>query len=249
MSENSPIEWTDSTWNPVRGCTKISPGCKHCYAERFAERFRGVAGHPFEQGFDLRLIPEKLDAPLLWRRPRRIFVNSMSDLFHEDVPVDYIARVGAVMHRANWHTYQVLTKRHERMRALLSGELRWMASLAHVWFGVSVEDREHGLPRIDALRRTPASLRFLSVEPLLEDLGEIDLSGIDWVIAGGESGPGARRMEERWVMSLLARCRRQGVPFFFKQWGGVSKGRNGRVLNGRTYDEMPALLRENRPVP
>ncbi len=249
MSENSPIEWTDSTWNPVRGCTKISPGCKHCYAERFAERFRGVAGHPFERGFDLRLIPEKLDAPLLWRRPRRIFVNSMSDLFHEDVPVDYIARVGAVMRRADWHTYQVLTKRHERMRALLSGELRWMASLAHVWFGVSVEDREHGLPRIDALRRTPASLRFLSVEPLLEDLGEIDLSGIDWVIAGGESGPGARRMEERWVMSLLARCRRQGVPFFFKQWGGVAKGRNGRVLNGRTYDEMPALLRENRPVP
>ena len=240
MSENSPIEWTDSTWNPVRGCVKISPGCKHCYAERFAERFRGVAGHPFEQGFDLRLIPEKLDAPILWRKPRRIFVNSMSDLFHEDVPVEYVAKVGAVMRRADWHTYQVLTKRHERMHALLSGELYWMARLAHVWFGVSVEDREHGLPRIDALRRTPASVRFLSVEPLLEDLGALDLSGIDWVIVGGESGPGARRMEERWVLAILSQCRAQGVPFFFKQWGGISKGRNGRILNGRTYDELPA---------
>ncbi len=240
MSESSPIEWTDSTWNPVRGCVKISPGCKHCYAERFAERFRGVAGHPFEQGFDLRLIPEKLDAPILWRKPRRIFVNSMSDLFHEDVPVEYVAKVGAVMRRADWHTYQVLTKRHERMHALLSGELYWMARLAHVWFGVSVEDREHGLPRIDALRRTPASVRFLSVEPLLEDLGALDLSGIDWVIVGGESGPGARRMEERWVLAILSQCRAQGVPFFFKQWGGISKGRNGRILNGRTYDELPA---------
>ncbi len=240
MSESSPIEWTDSTWNPVRGCVKISPGCKHCYAERFAERFRGVAGHPFEQGFDLRLIPEKLDAPIRWRKPRRIFVNSMSDLFHEDVPVEYVAKVGAVMRRADWHTYQVLTKRHERMHALLSGELYWMARLAHVWFGVSVEDREHGLPRIDALRRTPASVRFLSVEPLLEDLGALDLSGIDWVIVGGESGPGARRMEERWVLAILSQCRAQGVPFFFKQWGGISKGRNGRILNGRTYDELPA---------
>jgi protein gp37 len=249
VSENSPIEWTDSTWNPVRGCTKVSPGCRHCYAERFAERFRGVAGHPFEQGFDLRLVAEKLDAPVGWRKPRRIFVNSMSDLFHEAVPVDYIARVGATMRRADWHTYQVLTKRHERMRALLSGELNWMARLAHVWFGVSVEDREYGLPRVDALRRTPVSLRFLSVEPLLEDLGEIDLSGIGWVIVGGESGPGARPMEPRWVMSLLAQCRQQGVPFFFKQWGGVSKGRNGRLLNGRTYDEMPALIRENFPAP
>jgi protein gp37 len=240
VSESSPIEWTDSTWNPVRGCVKISPGCKHCYAERFAERFRGVADHPFEQGFDLRLIPEKLDAPILWRKPRRIFVNSMSDLFHEDVPVEYVAKVGAVMRRADWHTYQVLTKRHERMHALLSGELYWMARLAHVWFGVSVEDREHGLPRIDALRRTPASVRFLSVEPLLEDLGALDLSGIDWVIVGGESGPGARRMEERWVLAILSQCRAQGVPFFFKQWGGISKGRNGRILNGRTYDELPA---------
>ena len=171
MSEHSAIEWTDATWNPVRGCTKISPGCKHCYAETFAERFRGVPRHPFEQGFDLRLVPEKLDVPLKWRVPKRIFVNSMSDLFHEDIATEYIAKVGRVMRDAPWHTYQVLTKRHERLRDLLSGELNWIAALPHVWFGVSVEDREHGLPRLESLRHTPASVRFLSVEPLLEDFG------------------------------------------------------------------------------
>ncbi len=152
MGYRSEIEWTDATWNPVRGCTKISPGCKNCYAERFAERFRGVAGHPFESGFDLRLVPEKLEAPLKWRTPKRIFVNSMSDLFHESVPAQYIAQIGEVMRAANWHTYQVLTKRHERMYALLNGELRHLGSLDNVWWGVSVEDREHGLPRIDLLR-------------------------------------------------------------------------------------------------
>jgi protein gp37 len=242
MSEHSAIEWTDATWNPVRGCTKISPGCKHCYAETFAERFRGVPRHPFEQGFDLRLVPEKLEVPLKWRVPKRIFVNSMSDLFHDDIPVDFIAKVGRVMEAAPWHTYQILTKRHERLRELLSGELSWMASLRQVWFGVSVEDREHGLPRLESLQRTPASVRFLSIEPLLEDLGHIDLSAIDWVIVGSESGHGARPMKKEWVLSILRQTRAAQVSFFFKQWGGVHKSKTGRHLKGRTYDDVPACL-------
>jgi len=241
MSVSSTIEWTDATWNPIRGCSKISPGCKHCYAERFAERFRGVPGHPFEQGFDVRLVPEKLKDPLSWRRPKRIFVNSMSDLFQEPVPADYIARVGSIMRSANWHIYQILTKRHERMRELLTNELRWMSNLDHVWFGVSVEDQRHGLPRIDALRETPAAVRFLSIEPLLEDLGELDLSGIDWVIVGGESGPGARTLDESWVVKILRQCRRFNVPFFFKQWGGTRKHTTGRALRGSEYNEMPSI--------
>jgi protein gp37 len=241
MSVKSSIEWTDATWNPVRGCAKISPGCKHCYAATFAKRFRGVPGHPYEQGFDLRLVPEKLNEPLRWRLSKRIFVNSMSDLFQEGVPAEYIAAVGRVMQRANWHTYQVLTKRHERMRDLLSGKLNWLARIPHVWFGVSVEDREYGVPRIDSLRATPAQVRFISIEPLLEDLGRINLAGIDWVIVGGESGPGARRMEQSWVLSVLNQCREQGVPFFFKQWGGTQKAKTGRLLNGRTYNELPSF--------
>jgi protein gp37 len=242
MSANSKIEWTDATWNPVRGCTKISPGCKHCYAETFAERFRGVPGHPFEQGFDLRLVPEKLEDPLRWRTPRRIFVNSMSDLFQDGVPGEYIAAVGRVMERAPWHTYQVLTKRELRLASLLRGELRWIGALPHVWLGVSVEDRRHGVPRIEALRSTPAAVRFLSIEPLLEDLGELDLTAIDWVIVGGESGPRARPMREEWVLSIRDRCRRARIPFFFKQWGGIRKRETGRNLGGRTYDEFPALV-------
>ena len=239
MADNSKIEWTDSTWNPIRGCTKISPGCTHCYAETFAERFRGVKDHPYEQGFDLRFVPEKLEEPLRWTKPRMIFVNSMSDLFHEDVPVDYIQRVAHVMETANWHTYQVLTKRADRLQALLNTTLRPQASLRHIWWGVSVENRKHGLPRIEYLRSAPASLRFLSVEPLLEDLGVIDFSGIHWVIVGGESGHGARPMERSWVESLRDQCGAAGVPFFFKQWGGVQKKKNGRTLDGRTYDERP----------
>jgi protein gp37 len=239
MSDRSSIEWTDATWNPVRGCTKISPGCKHCYAERFAERFRGVHRHPFEQGFDLRLVPEKLGEPLCWKAPRRIFVNSMSDLFHDAVPTGYIARVGGIMREADWHTYQILTKRHERLHQLLSDELRWMADLRNAWFGVSVEDREYGLPRIDWLRRTPACVRFLSIEPLLEDLGKIDLTGIDWVIVGGESGAGARPMKREWVLAVLKQCRAEGIPFFFKQWGGIRKAAAGRRLIGRLYNELP----------
>jgi protein gp37 len=239
MSDRSTIEWTDATWNPVRGCTKISPGCAHCYAETFAERFRGVPGHPYEQGFDLRLIPEKLAEPFKWASRRRVFVNSMSDLFHEGVPDEYILRVADVMKAANWHTFQVLTKRSERMAELLRTRLRFAAELPHIWWGVSVENRKHGLPRIDHLRTAPAVVRFLSVEPLLEDLGVIDLNGIHWVIVGGESGHGARPMHADWVRSVRDQCQAAGVKFFFKQWGGVRKGKTGRELDGRTYDDQP----------
>lgn len=238
MGSRSAIEWTDATWNPVRGCSKISPGCKHCYAETFAERFRGVRGHPFEYGFDLRLVPEKLEEPLRWRVPRRIFVNSMSDLFHEGVPTQFIAEVGNVMRKASWHTFQTLTKRHQRLRQLLSGELSWLADLPNAWWGVSVENRRYGLPRINALRHTPATVRFLSIEPLLEDLGPVNLSAIDWVIVGGESGPGARPMNPAWVRSIRDQCLGQMVPFFFKQWGGVRKKSAGRLLDGRTWDQF-----------
>lgn len=243
MSATSAIEWTDATWNPVRGCTKISPGCKHCYAKTFAERFRGVPGHPYEQGFDLRLVPEKLADPLKWSSPKMIFVNSMSDLFQDGVSDTYVERVCRVMEMANWHTFQVLTKRSERMSEMLNGPLKFAADLEHVWWGVSVEDRKYGVPRINDLRKAQAAVRFLSVEPLLEDLGEIDLTGIHWVIVGGESGPGARCMEANWVLSIQEQCQKADVPFFFKQWGGVQKGRRGRMLRGRTYDEFPALAR------
>jgi protein gp37 len=247
MSVQTSIEWTDATWNPVRGCTKISPGCKHCYAETFAERFRGVKGHPYEQGFDLRLVPEKLTEPFAWRSPKLVFVNSMSDLFQDGVPDDYIEAVCRVMVAAKWHTFQVLTKRSERLRKLLSGQLRFAADQAHVWWGVSVEDRKYGLPRVDLIRRAPAKTRFLSIEPLLEELGDIDLSGMSWVIVGGESGPGARPMQRDWVVSIRGQCEAYSVPFFFKQWGGVRKARNGRELDGRTYDEYPP--RVTAPVP
>ncbi|HJT78371.1 MAG TPA: phage Gp37/Gp68 family protein [Gemmataceae bacterium] len=239
MSDHSAIEWTDATWNPIRGCTKVSPGCTRCYAETFAERFRGVPGHPYEQGFDLRLVPEKLTEPLRWGKPRMIFVNSMSDLFHEQVPEEYILSVARVMQKADWHTYQVLTKRSTRMRDLLQTALRFVAELPHIWWGVSVENRRHGLPRIHDLRSAPAAMRFLSVEPLLEDLGAMSLDGISWVIVGGESGAGARPMEPSWVTSIRDQCRAARVPFFFKQWGGVRKNEAGRELNGRTYDEFP----------
>lgn len=241
MSETSSIEWTDATWNPVRGCTKVSPGCKHCYAETFAERFRGVPNHAYEQGFDLRLVPGKLNEPLKWRAPRKIFVNSMSDLFHPDIPVGYIEKVARVMMKGDWHQYQILTKRAKRLRELLNTTLKFATQSSHIWWGVSVEDRKYGLPRIDDLRSTPASIKFLSIEPLLEDLGDVDFSGIDWVIVGGESGRGARKMEKSWVRSILHQCRNQNVRFFFKQWGGANKKAAGRTLNGRTYDELPIL--------
>ncbi len=247
MSSASRIEWTDATWNPVRGCQKISPGCKHCYAEVFAERFRGVPAHPYEHGFDLRLVPEKLRDPFHWLKPRMVFVNSMSDLFQEGVPDAYIVRVAMVMRWANWHTYQILTKRAARMTSLLRGKLSFAAKLPHIWWGVSVEDRKHGVSRIGQIRSAPARTRFLSIEPLLEDLGPIDVSGIHWVIVGGESGPRARPMHPGWVDSVYHQCRAERIPFFFKQWGGKRKSRSGRVLHGRTYDEFPPL--DNRPRP
>jgi len=247
LSLNSHIEWTDATWNPVRGCTKVSPGCKHCYAETFAERFRGVKGHPYEQGFDLKLVPEKLTEPLSWRSPKLVFVNSMSDLFQDGVPDEYVEAVCRVMFTARWHTFQVLTKRSQRLRAMLSGQLRFAAEQDHVWWGVSVEDRTYGLPRVADLQHAPAKVRFLSIEPLLEDLGEIDLSGISWVIVGGESGPGARPMRKEWVTSIREQCVAHGTPFFFKQWGGVRKKKHGRELDGRTYDEYPR--RVAAPIP
>ena len=235
MSQSSHIEWTDATWNPVTGCTKVSQGCKHCYAQRFAERFRGVPGHPFEQGFDLRLWPERLDLPLKWKEPRRIFVNSMSDLFHEEVPLDFIIEVFDTMGKANWHTFQILTKRAKRAAEI--GSL--LPYRPNVWQGVSVENSDVAW-RIDALRKVPAQVRFLSLEPLIGPLPDLDLDGIHWVIVGGESGPAARPMDPDWVREILAACREQSVPFFFKQWGGVHKSRTGRVLDGRTWDEYPS---------
>jgi len=239
MSVASKIEWTDTTWNPVRGCRKISPGCTHCYAETFAERFRGVPGHPYEQGFDLRIVPEKLREPFTWTTPRMVFVNSMSDLFQEGVSDTFVVDVARVMHGADWHTFQVLTKRAERMRDLLRGHLSKYATDRHIWWGVSVENRKHGIPRIAALQESPVVVRFLSVEPLLEDLGEIDLRGISWVIVGGESGRGARPMKQEWVVNVRDQCREAGIPFFFKQWGGVRKKEAGRSLDGLTHDEFP----------
>jgi protein gp37 len=241
MGDQSKIEWTDATWNPVRGCNKVSPGCAHCYAETFAERFRGVNNHPFEFGFDLRLVPEKLSMPLEWSKPKRIFVNSMSDLFHEQVPDDYIELVCGVMLAANWHTYQILTKRPARMLSLLTGRLKKSAEASHIWWGVSVENRKYGVPRIDLLRQAKPAIAFLSIEPLLEDLGTLDLTGINWVIVGGESGPKARPMRASWVRNIRGQCRKAKVPFFFKQWGGIRKHETGRELDGRTYDGFPAL--------
>jgi protein gp37 len=246
MSDHS-VEWSDESWNPLRGCAKVSPGCDRCYAESYAERFRGIAGHPYEDGFDLRLVPEKLGEPFLWTRSRRVLVSSMSDLFQDGVPLAYIHRVFDAMAVADWHVYQVLTKRAERMRDVVAELPPDLAHLRHVWLGVSVEDRAHGLPRIDELRATQAGTRFLSIEPLLEDLGELDLRGIHGVVVGGESGPGARRLEPDWVRSIRDQCAAQHVAFFFKQWGGPSKAKAGRLLDGRSHDDAPLGL--CAPVP
>jgi protein gp37 len=247
MSSQSSIEWTDATWNPVRGCTKISAGCKHCYAERFAERFRGVKNHAYERGFDLRLVPEVLAAPFSWAKSRMIFVNSMSDLFHQGVPAEYVGLVADVMGAADWHIYQVLTKRAARLGAMLGAELREAAKRRHIWWGVSVENKKHGIPRIKYLQDSPAAVRFLSIEPLLEDLGELDLRGIHWVIVGGESGPGARPIDREWVRSIRDQCEAAGVPFFFKQWGGVRKHLTGRRLDRRTHNGYPDVV--HAPMP
>jgi len=235
MSTSSPIEWTDATWNPVTGCTKISPGCKFCYAERLAVRLQAMGQKNYRNASDVTLHDGMLDRPLHWRRPRRIFVNSMSDLYHVDVPVPFIESVFDVMRRASWHQYQVLTKRSERLLEL-SPALAWQPN---IWQGVSVENSDY-LDRVDHLRRTAAHVKFLSVEPLLGRLEALDLRGIDWVIVGGESGPGARPVDPDWVREVRDRCRAARVPFFFKQWGGVQKSRTGRVLDGRTWDDLPA---------
>jgi protein gp37 len=239
VGDNSPIEWTDATWNPVTGCTKISPGCKHCYAERLSMRLQAMGQNNYRHGFELTLQPHMLERPLHWKQPRRIFVNSMSDLFHADVPPDYIAQVFDVMRRAHWHQYQVLTKRSERLLELDS-MLKWQPQ---IWMGVSIENEDY-LFRIDHLRRTRAHIKFLSVEPLLGPLHKIDLTGIDWVIAGGESGPGARTVDAEWIRELRDRCLKQDVRFFFKQWGGVLKSRTGRILDGRTWDELPVAWQQ-----
>jgi protein gp37 len=238
LARVSAIEWTDATWNPVRGCTKISPGCKHCYAERFAERFRGVVDHPFADGFDLRLVPEKLDEPLRWRRPLRIFVNSMSDLFHDEIPDSYVRAVFDVMARAPWHSFQLLTKRSDRLRELGS-KLPWGAN---VWAGVSVESREY-VGRVHDLRTTPAKPRFVSVAPLLGPIPDLPLDAVDWVIVGGESGPGARPMRLDWVRDIRDRCVAAGVPFFFKQLGTVLARQLGAPGKGHDLDDLPADLR------
>jgi protein gp37 len=235
MSVRGDIEWSDATWKPVRGCQKVSPGCKHCYAETFSERFRGVPGHPFEQGFDLRLVPDALDLPRRWRSGRLVFVNSMSDLFQDEVPKEFIQRAFAVMRECPQHQFQVLTKRAERLLALAS-ELDWAPN---VWMGVSVENDDYKW-RIDLLQRVPAAIRFISVEPLLGPIEKLPLKGIHWVIAGGESGPRAREMKPEWARSIRDQCVDAGVAFFFKQWGGVQRKLAGRRLDRREWNEMPA---------
>lgn len=238
MATTTQIEWTDATWNPVTGCSKITRGCDFCYAERFSERFRGVAGHPFENGFDLTLRPERLRQPLTWRAPRRVFVNSMSDLFHKEVPIHFIDAVFETMEQADWHTFQVLTKRSSLLTRYL--DQRYPTSLAppHIWMGVSVEDAKNAV-RIKHLKAAHASVKFVSFEPLIGSVGRIDLSGIDWAIVGGESGPRARPMEEAWALELRDQCRVQNVAFFFKQWGGIRPKSGGRKLKGREWNQYP----------
>jgi len=235
MGAKSSIEWTEATWNPVTGCTKISPGCKHCYAERMAARLKAMGQPNYVNGFKLTLHEKALELPLRWKKPQTIFVNSMSDLFHEDVPDDFIIRVFDVMQRADWHRFQVLTKRSDRLLEF-SSRLPWEP---HIWMGVSVENQNY-IYRINHLRQTSARIKFLSLEPLLGSLTDLDLQRIDWVIAGGESGPGARPMQESWVVEIRNQCLDASVPFFFKQWGGVNKRRSGRLLQGRTWDQMPS---------
>jgi protein gp37 len=243
MADRSAIEWTQATWNPVTGCDKVSPGCAHCYAETFAERFRGVPGHPYSQGFDLKLWEDRLKLPISWRRPRVIFVNSMSDLFHEGIPESYVQAVFEVMKRAHWHQFQILTKRHERL-AELSPRLPWPGN---VWIGVSIENWRF-VHRADYLRRVPASIRFISAEPLLGPLDGLDLTGIDWLIAGGESGFRHRVVRPDWVRQLRDKCVDLEVPFFFKQWGGRYSKAGGRILDGRQWSQMPISREGSLPA-
>lgn len=238
MAGLSTIEWTDASWNPVTGCTKVSPGCTHCYAERMAKRLQAMGQPLYSKGFAPSIHEELLDAPLKWKKPKTIFVNSMSDLFHESIPDSFIHRIFDVMKRAEWHIFQILTKRDGRL-AELSGKLEWTRN---IWMGVSVENNRY-INRIDSLRTTPAIVKFLSLEPLLGPLPDLDLYGIDWVVVGGESGPKARPMKEEWVLEIKSNCIESDVAFFFKQWGGFNKKKNGRLLEGKTWDEMPVLDR------
>jgi protein gp37 len=248
MSIQSSIEWTDATWNPVTGCTEVSPGCDHCYARVFAERWRGIPGHHYEQGFDMRLWPERLNFPLKWKKPRRIFVNSMSDLFHQKVPDSFILQVIEVMLEADWHIYQVLTKRPSRLLRLVPsitslvqakrGSSTWPTN---IWFGVSVESMKYSW-RVQRLQRTPAAVRFISAEPLLDSLHNLDIANIHWVIAGGESGPGHRACSPEWIRELRDKCEQTKAAFFFKQWGGRTPKAGGRILDGRTWDELPQVV-------
>jgi protein gp37 len=242
MSENSAIEWTDTTWNPVTGCTKVSAGCDNCYAERFSERFRGVKGHPFRTGFDLTLRPERVLQPLDWKRPRMIFVNSMSDLFHKDIPKPYISAVFDTMEKADWHIYQVLTKRSSLMQKFINERYKTRPAPPHMWFGVSVEN-EKATSRITHLQRANATVRFLSIEPLIAPVGDLSLDGIAWVIVGGESGWGARPMNPEWVIDIRDQCVDAGVAFFFKQWGGRSPKARGRLLDGKEWSQFPTKHR------
>lgn len=244
MNTKSKIEWTEQTWNPATGCTKISPGCSNCYAEVMARRLKAIGVQGYENGFELTLLPQRLEEPLLRKKPTVFFVNSMSDLFHEDIPFDYICKVFSTIEKTPQHTYQILTKRAQRMASFFSE----FKIPKNAWLGVTVEDRKYGLPRINHLRHIPASIRFLSVEPLLEDLEYVDLTNIDWVIVGGESGHRARPMKPEWVRNIQKQCLQQGSSFFFKQWGGWGpdgvkrkKKENGRLLDGRTWDETPSL--------
>ncbi len=239
MADLSAIEWTDATWNPVTGCTKISAGCDNCYAERFAERFRGTADHPFQSGFDLTLRPGRLRQPLQWSRPRMIFVNSMSDLFHKEVPTSFVEQVFETMELAHWHQFQILTKRSSLMRDFLKQRYAHRSPPAHVWLGVSIEDSAR-LSRVRHLQQSPAGIRFLSIEPLIGPVGTLNLGGIGWVIVGGESGPRSRPMDAEWVREIREQCVAADVPFFFKQWGGFRPKQGGRELDGREWNEFPA---------
>jgi len=245
MAQTSTIEWTDVTWNPVSGCTKISPGCDNCYAERFAERWRGIPDHPYEFGFDLKLQPHRLEQPLKLKKPSFIFVNSMSDLFHKEIPAEYLDRVFDVMERAHWHVFQVLTKRSTILKRYISK--RYKTAPPHIWLGVSLEDSTQ-LSRLKHLQDAPASVRFLSIEPLLGPVGKINLDGIHWVIVGGESGPRHRPIQIEWVREIRDQCSKAKVPFFFKQWGGARPKTGGRELDGKTWDQMPGLQRSAHAI-
>ncbi len=239
MSQSSSIEWTESTWNPVTGCTKISPGCKHCYAERMAKRLHAMGQINYRNCFKLTCHEHAVELPLQWKKPQTIFVNSMSDLFHKDVPEDFILKVFHVMNEAHWHRFQVLTKRAERLSEL-SSKLTWSDN---IWMGVSVENEDY-VNRIDNLRNTDAAIKFISFEPLLGPITSVDLTNMDWAIVGGESGPGSRLIKEEWVLDIKDQCEAQNVPFFFKQWGGFNKKKNGRLLLDRTWDEMPLAVNQ-----